>query len=156
MAFCLYLSLVSIHAPRTGRDVGLTEQREERRSFNPRAPYGARRCAARPCIVKIQFQSTRPVRGATSREVAGLGDRVVSIHAPRTGRDKVVDSRANVKKSFNPRAPYGARLPTAQSVVPQHMFQSTRPVRGATSTTQLVALTTGVSIHAPRTGRDVS
>ncbi len=102
------------------------------------------------------FQSTRPVRGATSDlclrtwRVTGFNPRapcgarpvlfvlwsefasLVSIHAPRAGRDKV-DSAVI------------ANLP---------MFQSTRPVRGATVVARLAAVPVAVSIHAPRAGRD--
>ena len=34
-------------------------------------------------------------------------------------------------------------------------FQSTRPARGATPTWRNCILTTGISIHAPREGRDI-
>ena len=57
------------------------------------------------------FQSTRPVRGATFIRLALRGSTVVSIHAPRTGRDIFI------------------RLALRGSTV----FQSTRPVRGATN-----------------------
>ena len=125
---------VSIHAPRTGRDVAdLRKTRTARSRFNPRAPYGARRADRRQCGGAIGFQSTRPVRGATkwigkkvligkfqsTRPVRGATRRgwryrhyhVVSIHAPRTGRDTA----------------YCGTDPVRQE------FQSTRPVRGATS-----------------------
>ena len=76
---------VSIHAPRTGRDVS-------------RGSHLA---------LQTMFQSTRPVRGAT-KEIAGTRALHVSIHAPRTGRDRrIVIPHAIVR--FNPRAPYGAR-----------------------------------------------
>ncbi len=124
-------------------------------NFNPRAPYGARhslRCPgdlAPPISIhaphtgrdvvfcfaglsSLQFQSTRPIRGATRRGkehararhnfnprapygarrrvaapfyVAGL----ISIHAPHTGRDLPWLFAVSHRKYFNPRAPYGAR-----------------------------------------------
>ena len=36
---------------------------------------------------KKEFQSTRPVRGATSLSSRGFHVIVISIHAPRAGRD---------------------------------------------------------------------
>ncbi len=79
---------VSIHAPRAGRDHSASVTVERRTSFNPRAPRGARpsavlrvtvRCGFNPRAPRgarqlphydgqsrIQFQSTRPARGATS------------------------------------------------------------------------------------------
>ena len=79
-----------------------------------------------------KFQSTRPVRGATEAGKAAERHEGVSIHAPRAGRDS-----------------YNARLSKFH-----HRFQSTRPVRGATTIRSLVTNTTIVSIHAPRAGRD--
>ncbi len=78
---------ISIHAPLAGRDSYTYPILCVIRNFNPRAPCGARRtrpqrrpsrayfnprapCGARPgtlahCIVEAEFQSTRPLRGAT-------------------------------------------------------------------------------------------
>ena len=102
---------ISIHAPHTGRDWtpspcgtswgrfqstrpirGATGQevkgRKGNRYFNPRAPYGARRCIIRQSGHHTQFQSTRPIRGATvCRHQGGDAGTSISIHAPHTGRD---------------------------------------------------------------------
>ena len=147
---------ISIHAPHTGRDNSGGFLRQS----------------------IFEFQSTRPIRGATPR-------------ISRRNRD-IYD--------FNPRAPYGAR-PSAVSRLmavsrisihaphtgrdPKHFmlteiakeFQSTRPIRGATHTVAEIAATPAyfnprapygarppgsgrirrmqrISIHAPHTGRD--
>ena len=123
--------------------------------FNPRAPCGARRFARRlSCAHVTAFQSTRPVWGATK---AAAGDRPrqlisihaprvgrdglhalfvqqgrISIHAPRVGRDAQPGERSWLCADFNPRAPCGARL----QLSPLPMYGS------------------GISIHAPRVGRD--
>ena len=57
--------IVSIHAPRVGRD----------------------RDATSPEISPPVFQSTRPVWGATAEIVRDSRSGLVSIHAPRVGRD---------------------------------------------------------------------
>ena len=80
-----------------------------------------------------KFQSTRPVRGATLNDLVAGGLAVVSIHAPRAGRDTALAAM-----SF---ALIG--------------FQSTRPVRGATFLSPPISPITAVSIHAPRAGRDI-
>ena len=105
--------------------------------------------------VQTQFQSTRPIWGAT----------VIAIHIRAYRRD------------FNPRAPYGARpgvvaLPgdsKAISIHAPHMgrdgayewkvggmmpFQSTRPIWGATRIHRVHPAQRGISIHAPHMGRD--
>ena len=103
---------VSIHAPRAGRDYGKEMRCAALLRFNPRAPCGARRVAA------------------LSRYVAGR----VSIHAPRAGRDPSSPMSHRIRHSFNPRAPCGARLRCCVIRSAELMFQSTRPVRGATGT----------------------
>ena len=124
---------VSIHAPRTGRD------RQGRKIMS----------------LRIEFQSTRPVRGATlfSTKISGpctsfnprapYGARhyhlsitsptYVSIHAPRTGRDRNSTGKRGKNGCFNPRAPYGARPTRSTVICCPKAFQSTRPVRGATN-----------------------
>ena len=100
--------------------------------FNPRAPYGARlshilktvtTCgfqSTRPvwgattafnnCLVSsAPFQSTRPVWGATNTGYVNYFKAMISIHAPRMGRDSGYRISAITTEYFNPRAPYGAR-----------------------------------------------
>ncbi len=100
---------VSIHAPRAGRDRSDRVPVRLPRCFNPRAPRGARlNPTSRKCNPD-RFQSTRPARGATRIRRLRCGMGLVSIHAPRAGRDiiGVLDK-------------------------PALAFQSTRPARGAT------------------------
>ena len=127
-----------------------------------------------PCI----FQSTRPVWGAT-HDAAYCADKpVISIHAPRMGRDYYNHNQKKEKRNFNPRAPYGARLTSCALGMLYFLFQSTRPVWGATaavvssayaalfqSTRPVWGATKHcfyntcncvISIHAPRMGRDLS
>ena len=100
--------------------------------FNPRAPYGARRNTAKKQGGIYQFQSTRPIWGATTLNAKLNGNNYISIHAPHMGRDQrilgangfdfkfqstrpiwgaTLACMINGKNSlnFNPRAPYGAR-----------------------------------------------
>ena len=166
---------VSIHAPRAGRDFGFTRPHRAKNCFNPRAPCGARRipscgsprvsrfnprapCGARRCLRRFsstmaEFQSTRPVRGATRANLAEIHKVIVSIHAPRAGRDcqgvrcslrhavSIHAPRAGrdaipewVYKLINVsiHAPRAGRDPDAVSTDGVSGFQSTRPVRGAT------------------------
>ena len=77
--------------------------------FNPRAPCGARPERPVRTIIRSQFQSTRPLRGATAGArlcAAGAG---ISIHAPLAGRDDRTDDTHQQDDHFNPRAPCGAR-----------------------------------------------
>ena len=147
------------------------------RNFNPRAPRGARQDSfrlllARVCIsihapregrdgirrghteMRLEFQSTRPARGATSPAFLAMQKPRISIHAPREGRDKVMprpttESEISIHapregrdrgrataapdlRYFNPRAPRGARRAPQSWCYVEAIFQSTRPARGAT------------------------
>ena len=83
--------------------------------------------------LRIKFQSTRPLRGATV--TANADERVygISIHAPLAGRD----------------------LAAVAGWIKKKIFQSTRPLRGATYRAYYKVLAQMViSIHAPLAGRD--
>ena len=105
------------------------------------------------CHVTYEFQSTHPVRGATQRPDVPPEKRLISIHAPREGCDRMNACCTSTK-----------------------LFQSTHPVRGATGwasptnkriwnfnprtpggvrqDASINALRLTISIHAPREGCD--
>ena len=170
---------ISIHAPREGRDsCAAVPGRLCSAYFNPRAPCGARQQLAADHGKLQAFQSTRPMRGATSLKVRELALRQISIHAPHAGRDwgdgygwhisnlfqstrpmrgaTSCSPRLQMGRSdFNPRAPCGARHfwhKIARSFLP--LFQSTRPMRGATQIGDAALAEIKISIHAPHAGRD--
>ena len=62
----------------------------------------------------------------------------------------------DLTKRFNPRAPCGARLQSDNNYQLRCVFQSTRPMRGATASFEFVNDSGSVSIHAPHAGRDPS
>ena len=123
--------MISIHAPRAGRDTPMTWRSCSLGNFNPRAPCGARLgegailhgrryfnprapCGARLGLIrygdsKYPFQSTRPVRGATFTGAGVFTIVEISIHAPRAGRDLSCFGAPAWRWNFNPRAPCGAR-----------------------------------------------
>ena len=126
------LIMISIHAPRVGRDTPSSFAR----------------------AVQWLFQSTRPVWGATLIDLIFASYRAISIHAPRVGRDATRVWRPFCMRDFNPRAPCGARLKHERESAGNYAFQSTRPVWGATIMSTMVFAAAPISIHAPRVGRD--
>ena len=168
---------ISIHAPHAGRDgdtkaafapshefqstrpmrgaTASTRGRIRRPTyFNPRAPCGARLSPSQRMRASRVFQSTRPMRGATSSvSQRTICRRYFNPRAPCGAR------RASLRHlraycHFNPRAPCGARQGDKSLTVDVDIFQSTRPMRGATPT-RFRAYTSGdISIHAPHAGRD--
>ena len=102
---------ISIHAPREGCDAVLFQI----------------------TLIKGQFQSTHPVRGATHAEAEIDVLLRISIHAPREGCDRIDGTTYTL----------------------YDRFQSTHPVRGATPAGSVfVHMTKEISIHAPREGCD--
>ena len=81
--------MISIHAPRAGRDPS-DHGRHEPRHISIHAPRAGRDQEGKQAYgSNEQFQSTRPVRGATGA-VGGHGVvQMISIHAPRAGRDTI-------------------------------------------------------------------
>ena len=89
--------------------------------------------ALSPMYWFIEFQSTRPMRGATrgfyqTRDVRQR----ISIHAPHAGRDVILTKKPKKHDGF----------------------QSTRPMRGATNILEVEVESSNISIHAPHAGRD--
>ena len=109
------IRVISIHAPLAGRD-GI-------HGLGFRCHRG--------------FQSTRPLRGATERKLCVVLTVIISIHAPLAGRDRQDVYGDHARRNFNPRAPCGARPAIPRSSVSIALFQSTRPLRGATMLVRL-------------------
>ena len=149
--------LISIHAPRAGRDTRTSFPSSKRENFNPRAPCGARLADSIDHAAYTLFQSTRPVRGATELLVDVVRDPDISIHAPRAGRDTraSIDTDLGVYISIHaPRAGRDAAVSPSRRIL--YTFQSTRPVRGATVGVHRRVYGVLISIHAPRAGRDTA
>ena len=144
--------------------------------FNPRSPYGERPIMPVRSWRSSTFQSTLPLRGATQDVGSQEFPIWISIHAPLTGSDGLHLGGIRVLSHFNPRSPYGERPPASlilhqarrfQSTLPLRGattfdlastpsagFQSTLPLRGATSIRALTFSSRAISIHAPLTGSD--
>ena len=100
--------------------------------FNPRAPCGARLGSLQHPLKHGQFQSTRPVWGAT-KVYANLANLVAfQSTRPVWGATTVPVCKGADPGYFNPRAPCGAR----------HGLEIKKSVSAS------------ISIHAPRVGRD--
>ena len=191
--------LISIHAPRVGRDFNrrvyadvqrfqytrpvwgatgkMRTRAKTRRNFNPRAPCGARQGIKEKYGKTSLFQSTRPVWGATLAGAQPVFVDVISIHAPRVGRDETGGADGGAESDFNPRAPCGARLRYRCSFSFVLDFNPRAPCGARLSVSWSIprlpvnfnprapcgarqlrrvdaAVLEGISIHAPRVGRD--
>ena len=128
-----------------------------RKYFNPHSPCGERPAETiRRQAIALQFQSTLPLRGATSLRSGRPSPNYFNPHSP-CGERPTPPCTASMTSNFNPHSPCGERprrssgvrrsawisihTPLAGSDVPHAHggkdtvpFQSTLPLRGATST----------------------
>ena len=146
---------ISIHAPLAGCDESVQVALNNKAKFQSTHPLRGATSTNKQAPGGIQFQSTHPLRGATT------------VHIPSSF----------VHQYFNPRTPCGVRPYFAQykswtSNISIHaplagcddmidylsdfhmQFQSTHPLRGATPVFIFGVSEGGISIHAPLAGCD--
>ena len=156
-AYSIYISAISIHAPREGGRRGIQYHAIDLaiHDFNPRPPRGGRRCPSSRRAPTSTFQSTPPTRGGDEQGViirrcgndfnprpprGGRPQRrgsapqpaAISIHAPHEGGDPISFAKILDGEYFNPRPPRGGRLSPPRDCSRDAEFQSTPPTRGAT------------------------
>ena len=97
------------------------------RQFQSTRPVWGATCFAIFGWILFEFQSTRPVWGATFRNIADYYKVQVSIHAPRVGRDCHGHRWRQQRGGFNPRAPCGARRYLSGACPPTQCFNPRAP-----------------------------
>ena len=121
-------------SPHGERQNGGHRQNHGNLHFNPRSPHGERQKLKAMTRDEFAFQSTLPARGATLPLIT------LYIHFVY----------------FNPRSPHGERQRRIRSTVDSRHFNPRSP-HGERHVLRLDVLRlNGISIHAPRTGSDVS
>ena len=124
--------IVSTHAPLAGSDPAL-HLLGRRFGVSTHAPLaGSDEHNLFHVLIKLKFQPTLPLRGATSA---------------RTRHSECLTC-------FNPRSPCGERLVFGASSSQPATFQPTLPLRGATTAPVLRRRADHVSTHAPLAGSD--
>ena len=146
---------ISIHAPRTGSDVTVYNKWFCRFRFQSTLPARGATTMKRRTIPFPRFQSTLPARGATTSPISSgksttyfnprspHGERRessrkqvasirISIHAPRTGSDKVSFAQPNKREIISIHAPRTGSDEKRIALYTVSLFQSTLPARGAT------------------------
>ncbi len=79
------------------------------------------------------FQSTHPVRGATTSAATSAASTDISIHAPREGCDLALVAASAAAPLFQSTHPVRGATVWRVSGASMPSFQSTHPVRGATA-----------------------
>ena len=102
-----------------------------------------------------EFQPTRPLRGATPQSAFTCCVSVFQPTRPLRGATKRNRRQIRKQRDFNPRAPCGARHDTRDGNENKDKeFQPTRPLRGATRHRPQKRPERLISTHAPLAGRD--
>ena len=123
--------------------------------FNPRAPCGARRQFLQEFIAPGEFQSTRPLRGATAKTSAkSCGYLDFNPRAPCGARPCHLAPVLSIRH-FNPRAPCGARRGADKRGDADSNFNPRAPCGARLQTCGHRAACALISIHAPLAGRDL-
>ena len=103
----------------------------------------------------FRFQSTHPLRDATSNKEMNAIITTISIHAPLTGCDSGALHKVYACPAISIHASLtGCDMPAASCGKASCRFQSTHPLRDATRKRSHISLTYTISIHAPLTGCD--
>ena len=124
---------ISIHAPLAGCDKGADVTKLQTALFQSTHPLrGATLYCDHPPLGAL-FQSTHPLRGATFPCRSSCKYKTISIHAPLAGCDGRDAQRVIYRINFNPRTPCGVRPRHRVAGTRHQLFQSTHPLRGATS-----------------------
>ena len=83
------------------------------------------------------------------------GERSISIHSPRMGRDFKEIASTSGATNFNPLSPHGERPEPERPAEEMEEFQSTLPAWGETFQRVNDLFQIAMSIHSPRMGRDI-
>ena len=124
---------ISIHAPLAGCDHLLAALPTHLSDFNPRTPCGVRPIWSSATSRACHFNPRTPCGVRPVYLDFGLEDINISIHAPLAGCDVKHRRAVSVAHDFNPRTPCGVRPELVRRHIDVAKFQSTHPLRGATS-----------------------
>ena len=147
-------SRISIHAPLAGSDGTFEADPTYSMDFNPRSPCGERPNSDEDEGRNGIFQSTLPLRGATTGTGYIPADVPISIHAPLAGSDRFASGGYISGPDFNPRSPCGERLAVVVPAALQVCISIHAPLAGSDSHGLTSSKNDLISIHAPLAGSD--
>ena len=125
--------------------------------FNPRAPCGARRLAVDAFALRHAISIHAPHAGRDQRSGRRGAPLEISIHAPHAGRDSARAVGLPKKFIFQSTRPMRGATQSFHYSTSCIQFQSTRPMRGATTgCSNRGSAPCRISIHAPHAGRDMN
>ena len=146
--------MISIHAPLAGSDKDNTNDGQRTIHFNPRSPCGERQVCANHSTCSAEFQSTLPLRGATTSTPTTARTSRFQSTLPLRG---ATSGRSPVRRGFdfNPRSPCGERPVTPSRKIPLISYFNPRSPCGERHfVLRLNTKNRIISIHAPLAGSD--
>ena len=146
--------MISIHAPLTGSDKSISAPPATQGNFNPRSPYGERPGPIPGPRRGPAFQSTLPLRGATSADRSNkTSSRDFNPRSPY-GERPIFIAILYCHFNFNPRSPYGERPSADRNIIIFSGISIHAPLTGSDTIKRPIPMAPGISIHAPLTGSD--
>ena len=145
---------ISIHAPLVGSD-GRAGSDPGELPISIHAPLAGSDVMLKSAFTSLlSFQSTLPLRGATSRFFcSSIRPRYFNPRSP-CGERLRPSNTVSPRRNFNPRSPCGERHFLSFLRCWLMSFQSTLPLRGATGWPGSGSTWSPISIHAPLAGSD--
>ena len=122
--------------------------------FNPRSPCGERLFDSVPGFFPIKFQSTLPLRGATSLFWTAIQAGLISIHAPLAGSDCRTQTPIHRCYPISIHAPLAGSDFIAFDQFPELCISIHAPLAGSDCTLPPFCRLRLISIHAPLAGSD--
>ena len=145
---------ISIHTPLAGSDCAPLMIRSKNTYFNPHSPCGERRESEGGSVVDGHISIHTPLAGSDIIHAGAVKLTLISIHTPLAGSDISFKGSSQSACYFNPHSPCGERPKRSNGLSPVLTFQSTLPLRGATSGHWRWSVYGEISIHTPLAGSD--
>ena len=147
---------ISIHAPHAGRDRPSPPATADATNFNPRAPCGARQKSSYTveALMGISIHAPHAGRDPAGRTRRDFANEFQSTR-PMRGATIVSKSLSMTRWRFQSTRPMRGATENPRERASRYIFQSTRPMRGATVGATGATGARGISIHAPHAGRDL-
>ena len=120
------------HSPCGERRCGIVLTLTPMNYFNPHSPCGERPTSPACSLISTKFQSTLPLRGATTFPHDSTQSRRFQSTLPLRGATAGRCRVRWIRCYFNPHSPCGERPSITPRRASRMLFQSTLPLRGAT------------------------
>ena len=149
----LMASCISTHTPLAGRDGVETAIPNYALHFNSHAPCGARRLFSVAPDLKLSFQLTRPLRGATAGKLMAMPFLTFQLTRPLRGATRRRTCR-RLRKKISTHTPLAGRNARKWELTRNPQISTHTPLAGRDRRKSSCAPILKISTHTPLAGRD--